>query len=109
MSRFVTWERVEQLRGFGHGKREHQPVRLGGRERCLGRGSGGVAIAHVKVRDTSEQVRFNECERGADRGCHVPSISECIQGAGGVPLRQADHCTRVVNRTHVARVRRRIR
>ena len=45
MSRFVTRERVEQLRGVGHRKREDQPVWLGGRERRLGCGSGGVSIA----------------------------------------------------------------
>ena len=33
MSRFVPRERVEQFSGFGHCKREDQPVRLGGRER----------------------------------------------------------------------------
>ena len=47
MSRFVTRERVEQLRGSGHRKREDQPVWLGGRERRLGRGGGGVSIAQV--------------------------------------------------------------
>ena len=45
MGGFVTRERVEELRGFGHRKREDQPVWLGGRERCLGFGGGGVSIA----------------------------------------------------------------
>ena len=100
VSRFVTRERVEQLRGFGHREREHQPVRLGGRERCLGRGGGGVSIPQVQVRDASEQMRFNERERGADRGRDVQNVSEYIQRRGGVSLRHADHCTRVVNGTH---------
>ena len=101
MSRFVTRERVEQLRGSGHCKREHQPVRLGGRERCLGRGGGGVSIPQVQVRDAGEQMRFNERERGDDRGRDVQDASECIQRCGRVPLRQADHCARVVNGTHL--------
>src|SRR5205807_2228672 len=43
-------------------------------------------------------MRFNERERGeVDRGRHVPKISEDIQRRGGVTLRQADDCTRVVN------------
>ena len=60
MGRFVTRQRVEQLRGSGHGKREDQPVRLGGRQRCLGRGRGGVTIPQVQVRDASEQMRLDE-------------------------------------------------
>ena len=100
MSRFVTRERVEQLRGFGHRKREDQPVRLGGCERCLGCGSGGVSIPQVQVRDAGEQMRFNERERGAGRGRDVRNVSKYVQRTGGVSLRHADHCARVVNETH---------
>ena len=109
MSRFVTRERVEQFRGFGHRKWEHQPVWLGGRERCLGCRGGGVSIPQGQVRDAGEQMRFNECERGDDRGRVVQNISKCIQRPSGVSLRHADHCARVVNGTHSSRVRRRIR
>ena len=87
MSGFVTRERVEQLRGFGRCKREDQPVWLGGRERCLGRGGGGVSIPKAQVRDAGEQMRFHECERGADQRACSPNISEHIQRRRGVPLR----------------------
>ena len=63
MSRFVTRERVEQLRGVDHREREDQPVWLGGRERRLGCGSGGVSIPQGEVRDAGEQMRFDERER----------------------------------------------
>ncbi|MGB0092337.1 MAG: hypothetical protein WBP81_07370 [Solirubrobacteraceae bacterium] len=53
------------------------------------------------MRDASEQMRFNECERGDDRGRRVPNVSEFIQRRIGVPLRQADHRTSVVNGTHL--------
>ena len=98
MSGLVTRERVEQLRGFGHRKREHQPVWLGGRERCLGCRGGGASIPQREVRDTSEQMRFNQRERGAGRGRDLRNVSKYVQGAGGVSLRHADHCARVVNR-----------
>ena len=109
MSRFVTRERVEQLRGVGHCEREDQPVWLGGRERCLGCGSGGVSISQVQVRDAGEQMRFDERERGDDPGRAVPNLSEYVQRRSGVPLRHADHRTRVVNGDPFAPVRRRIR
>jgi hypothetical protein len=77
VSRLVTRERVEQFPGPGHCKREDQPVWLGGRERRLGRGSGGVSIAQVQVRDASEQMRLNERERRkADREWRVPHVLE---------------------------------
>ena len=47
MSRFVTRERVEELCGVVHCKREDQSVWLGGGERCLGCGSGSVSIPQV--------------------------------------------------------------
>ena len=96
VSRFVTGERVEQFRGSGHRKREHQPVRLGGRERRLGRGSSGVSIPQGQMRDAGEQMRFNERERGAGRGRDVRNVSKYVQRTGGVSLRDADHCARVV-------------
>src|SRR5207245_7900449 len=75
VSRFMTRERVEQLPAPEHCKREDQPVWLGGRERRLGRGGGGVSIAQVQVRDASEQMRLNERERGkADRRWHVQHV-----------------------------------
>ena len=101
VSRFVTRQRVEQLRGVGHRKREDQPVWLGGRERCLGRGSGGLSIPQVQVRDAGEQMRFNERERREPAGGgDVRNVSEYIQRPDWVSFRQADHCTRVVNETH---------
>jgi len=47
MGRLVVPEHVEQLGGFGHGKREDQPVGLGGREGCLGSRCRGVSIAQA--------------------------------------------------------------
>ncbi len=46
----VVTEFAEQLRGFGHGKREDQPVGLSGREGCLGGRCRGVSIAQAQVR-----------------------------------------------------------
>jgi hypothetical protein len=45
--RLVVTEHAEQLRGFGHGKREDQPIGLGGRESCLGSRCRGVSIAQA--------------------------------------------------------------
>src|SRR5947209_6166173 len=63
VSRFMTWERIEQLPAPGLCKREDEVVWLGGRERRLGRVAGGVSIAQGQVRDASEQMRLNKPER----------------------------------------------
>ena len=52
------------------------------------------------MRDTSEQMRLNERERGAGRGRDVRNVSKYVQRTGGVSLRHADHCTRVAKETH---------
>ena len=85
VSRFVTRERVEQLRGVGQCEREDQPVRLGGRERCLGCGGGGVSIPKGEVRDAGEQMRFDERERGADRGRTSGTSRSTSTAAAGSP------------------------
>ena len=100
MSGLVTWERLEQLSGIGHYKREEQPVWLGGRQCGLHGGRGGVTIPHLQVRDASEQMRFNERERRAGHGRSVQDISKYVQRTGGVSLRHGDNCARVVNETH---------
>ena len=97
----MTWEGVQKRRGSGRSKREHQPVWLGGRERCLGCGSGGVSIPQAQVRDTGEQMRLDERERWDDGGRDVQNLSEDIQRRRGVPLGQGDHCTSVVNGAHL--------
>src|SRR6202011_4732457 len=77
VSRFMTRERVEQLTGPDHCKWEDQPVWLGGRERRLGRGGGGVSMAQVQVRDAGVQMRLNEPVRGkAGRGWRVQHVLE---------------------------------
>ena len=99
MSRFVTRDCLEKFRGVGHCERKDQPISLGGRERLLGRRAGGVSISELQVRDAGEQMRFNERERGAGRGRDVRNVSKYVQRTGGVSLRHADHCARVVNET----------
>ena len=99
MGRFVTRQRIEQLRGLGHSERENQPVRLGGRKRCLGCRGGGASIPQAQVRDTSEQIRFDERERRPGRGRDVRNVSKYVQRTAGVSLRHADHRARVVNET----------
>ena len=109
MSRLVTRERVEQLRGLGQGEREDQPVRLGGRERCLGRGSGGVSIPQGEVRDAGEQMRFDERERGAGRGVMSRTSPSASNAAAGSPSAMQITARALSMATHLARVRRRIR
>ena len=96
MSGLVTREGVEELRGFGQREREDQTVRLSGRERLLGRGSGGVSIVQGQVRDAREQMRFDEREGRAGRGRVGPNFPDRVQRGGGISLRHADHRTRVV-------------
>ena len=110
VSRFVTRDGVEQLRGPGHCKRKHQPVRLGGRERRLGRRGGGVSITQGQVRDAGEQMRLDERERGGRSRCATfEHVSKCVQRIGRVSRRDADRCARVANETVPGRVRQRIR
>ena len=56
MRRLVAWENVEELRGSCDREREEQPIRLGGRERCLGCGRSCLAIPRLEVRDAGEQM-----------------------------------------------------
>ena len=83
MRGLVAWESVEELRGSGDREREEQPIRLGGRERCLGCGRSCLAIPQLEVRDAGEQVSFNEREGGADGGCAGPKISRASNAAAG--------------------------
>ena len=96
MSRFVTREGVEQLRHFDHGKRKGQPIWLGSRERGFGCGRGRPPIPQGQVGETSEQMRFDECER-RKISRRFPDISEYIQRRRMVALGYADHCTCDVN------------
>src|SRR5207302_4743780 len=101
MSRFVTRERVEQLRGPVHGKREDQPIWLGGSERGLGGGGGGAPMTQSQVREASEHVCFDECvRRKTEWRHHTVNVSEDSQRRGGVALGQADCCLREVNGVH---------
>ena len=100
MSRFVTRDRVEQVRRsvIANGKIS----RSGSAAASAASAAAAAALRSPRSRCAipSEQMRFNERERGAGRGRDVRNVSKYVQRTGGISLRDADHCARVVNETH---------
>ena len=84
--------------GSGHRKGEDQPIWLGGRERGLGPGRGGVRLPRSR------------CAMPASRCASTSANGEPVAGRvrnvsvhptpHGVSLRHTDRCTRVAKETH---------
>ena len=68
MRRSVTWEDVQQLGRVRHSKGEDQPIWLGGSERGLGCGPGGVPIVSRQVSEASETCASTSAYAGEPSG-----------------------------------------